>query len=120
MKETKNSTWKQKLNSNSSLKNDINSIFRFAKKDKTAFKDILNSIKLRVYDNQKYTTLPNYMKAGINGYIEANFQIMYEHVTWSHWYNGSFVGNKLEFNKDFKQELVISNYVYNNTQVIYS
>ena len=31
MKETKNSTWNQKLYSNSNLKNEVNSIFRFAK-----------------------------------------------------------------------------------------
>ena len=120
MTETKNSTWNQKLYSNSNLKNEINSIFRFAKKDKTPFKDILNSIKLRVYDQQKYITLPKYMQSGLNGYIEANFQVMYEHVTWSHWYDGKFVGNKLIYNSDFNNKLVVSYYVYNNTQIIYS
>lgn len=120
MKETKNTTWKQKSNSTESLKSEINYIFKSAKKNKTPFKDILNSIKLRVYDSSKYKTLPMYIRASINGYIDANYQIMYDYIEWCHWYNGIFVGSKLIYDNKFKQSLVNSHYVYKNTQKIYS
>ena len=60
------------------------------------------------------------MRSEINGYISANFNLMYECVTWSHWYNNKFVGSKLPYDKNFKQSLVKSYYVYNNTEIIYS
>ena len=120
MTETKNSTWNQKLNSISTLKSDIRSIFRSSKKDKTNFADILSSIKLRIYDRAKYKTLPNYCRSEINGYIQANFDLMSDFTTWSHWQNGKFVGTKLVFGKNFDQKKVVSARVYNNTEIIYS
>lgn len=120
MKETKNTTSKQKLYSSSSLKNEIKSIFRFAKKEHTSHKAILQSLKDRVYNVQKYKTLPNYMRADISGYIQANFDIMYDHLEWVHWYNGKFAGKKLPYGKNFKQELINqSKHVYTGTQDIY-
>jgi hypothetical protein len=118
MKETKNTTWKQKLNSDNTIKNEIYLIFKEAKKNKIPFKEILNKLE-PIYRKQMYTSLPNYMISGINGYIAANFKIMYEYVTWSHWYNGVFVGTKLKYDKNFNQKLVVSEYVYNGTKNIY-
>jgi len=120
MKETKNSTWNQKLYSNSILKNTINGIFRSARENKTSHSDILKSIKERVYTTAKYTTLPKYMQSAINGYIEANCQIMYEHVYFAHWYDGKFVGKDLPYGSSFKQELIEkSAYVYKGTEIAY-
>ena len=121
MKTTKNTTWTQKLSSNSSLKNEIKYIFSSAKKNNTPFDDILESIKLRVRENSKYKTLPNYMRAGIDGYISANFDLMYECLEWVHWYNNKFVGKDLPYGDNFKQELINkSAHVYKNTQNIYN
>ena len=117
MKTTKNSTWNQKLYSISSLKNEIKSIFRNAKKNHISHDDILKSLKERVYTNEKYTTLPNYMQSEIKGYIFANLDIMYEYVEFVHWYNGIFVHKNLPYGKDFKQELIDeSTHVYIGTQ----
>ena len=120
MKETKNTTWKQKLYSKSWLIGEIKYIFSSAKKNHTNHTDILNRIKERVYNNAKYKTLPNYMRSSISGYIEANFDIMYSYLEWVHWYNGKFVGKDLPYNDNFKQELINeSNHVYINTQKRY-
>ena len=117
---TKNSTWKQKLSSISSLKSDIKYIFKSAKQNHINHSDILKSIKERVYTDAKYTTLPNYIKSNIKGYIEANFDIMYNHLEWVHWYDGKFVGKELPYNNNFKQDLIDNSaHVYINTQDIY-
>tara|TARA_R110001632_G_scaffold8733_2_gene34718 strand:+ start:27 stop:383 length:357 start_codon:yes stop_codon:yes gene_type:complete len=115
MIQTKNTTWKQKLNSDESLKNDIQHIFAYARKEKRTHSQISDSIKL-IYTNQKYTTLPNYMQSNINGYIRANFDFMYEFVEWVHWYDGKFVGKNLVFNSDYEQDKTISDYVYIGTE----
>ena len=121
MKTTKNTTFNQRIYSLSSLKSEIKSIFRYAKEERTNFKDILNSVKIRVYESQKYITLPNYMRSEIKGYVEANFDIMYDHVEFGHWYNGKFVGKSLPFGKGFKQELIDNSaHVYIGTEKIYS
>ena len=121
MKTTKNTTWNQKLYSVSSLKGDIKYIFSSAKKNHTPHTDILNSLKLRVYDNAKYKTLPNYIRSSINGYIEANFDIMYTCLEWVHWYDGKFVHKDLPYNDNFKQDLIDkSAHVYIGTQKIYN
>jgi|TARA_R110000796_G_C14275677_1_gene401897 hypothetical protein len=121
MTETKNSTTKQKLYSNSSLKGDIKYIFRSAKKNHTQHAEILNSLKARVYESAKYKTLPQYMRTNINGYIEANFDTMYDCLDWVHWYNDKFVGKNLPYGKGFKQELINKScHVYKDTQKIYS
>jgi len=118
---TKNSTWKQKLSSISSLKSDIKYIFKSAKQNRINHSDILKSIKERVYTDAKYTTLPNYIQSNIKGYIEANFDMMYNYIEWVHWYNGKFVGKELPYNNNFKQELIDNSaYVYINTEDIYS
>ena len=120
MKETKNTTWNQKLYSNSSLKGDIKYIFSSAKKNNTSHSNILESLNLRVYKTAKYTTLPNYMQSSLNGYIDANLDLMYDCLEWVHWYNDIFVGKDLPYGKDFKQELINkSAHVYKNTQNIY-
>ena len=116
MKQTKNTTWKQKLNSDETLRNDIKHIFKYARKEKRNHNQILESINLMVYTNQKYTTLPNYMQSSINGYIKANFDFMYEFVEWVHWYGGEFVGKNVVYNSDFDQDKLISNYVYIGTE----
>ena len=60
------------------------------------------------------------MRSGINGYIEANFDLMNEFIEWVHWYNNKFVGQKLPYGKGFKQELINKSvHVYKNTQNIY-
>jgi hypothetical protein len=120
MTTTKNTTWNQKLNSSSSLKSTIKGIFRNAKKENTSHAKILQSIKERVYTDAKYITLPNYMRSGISGYIEANMDIMYTHLEFVHWYNNKFVGQKLPYGKGFKQELINkSAHVYKGTQNTY-
>ena len=119
MKKTKNTTWKQKLSSEQHLKGRINYIFKSAKKNHTSHKDILQEIKIAVYKDDRYTTLPNYMRSNIDGYIQANFNIMYDYIEWSHWYDDKFIGKKLIFNDKFKQSKVKSNYVYIGTQKIY-
>lgn len=117
MNTTKNSTWNQKLSSISSLHSDIGYIFRSAKKENTPHKKISESITLRVYNNAKYKTLPKYIQSEINGYIRANFDIMYDYLEWVHWYNNKFVGKNLPYGEDFKQELINeSSYVYKGTQ----
>ena len=119
MKETKNTTWNQKLYSISSLKGEIKYIFRDAKNNHKKHKEILNSLKLRVYDKQKYKTLPNYCKSEIKGYIEANFEVMYDHLEWVHWYKGSFVHKNPPYGKNFDNDLLTSEHVYIGTQDIY-
>ena len=116
MKQTKNTTWNQKLNSFQGLKSDIKHIFKYARKEKRSHTQILESINLIVYTNQKYTTLPNYMQSKINGYIDANFDFMYEFVEWVHWYDGKFVGKNLVFDSNYNQDKTVSNYVYIGTQ----
>ena len=116
MIQTKNTTWKQKLNSDNSLKNDIKHIFKYARKEKRNHGQILESIGLMVYNSSKYTTLPNYMQSAINGYIAANFDFMYEFVEWVHWYDGKFVGKNLVYNSDYDQNKTVSNYVYIGTE----
>ena len=121
MRAITNNTWKQKLNSISYLKSDIKYIFKSAKKYHIKHSDILDSLKLRVYTDAKYTTLPNYIQSNIKGYIDANFDIMYNHLEWVHWYDNKFVGKDLPYGKGFKQSLINkSTYVYINTQDIYS
>ena len=119
MKKTKNTTWRQKLNSSSTLKSDIKHIFKYARKEKRNHNQILESINLMIYTNQKYTTLPNYMQSKINGYIDANFDFMYEFVEWVHWYDNEFVGKNLVFNSDYDQNKTVSDYVYIGTQKKY-
>ena len=120
MKTTKNTTWKQRLYSKSSLQNEIKSIFRFAKKYHESHESILNSLKQMVYDNPKYTTLPNYMQSSLNGYMDANLDLMYDCLEWVHWYNNKFVGKDLVYDANFKQDLVTkSAHVYIGTQDIY-
>tara|TARA_R110002153_G_scaffold226087_3_gene378714 strand:+ start:467 stop:826 length:360 start_codon:yes stop_codon:yes gene_type:complete len=116
MKQTKNTTWKQKLNSSETLRNDIKHIFKYARKEKRNHGQILESIKLMIYTNQKYTTLPNYMQSSINGYIRANFEFMSEFVEWVHWYDGKFVGKNVVYNSEFEQDKLISDYVYIGTE----
>ena len=119
MIKTKNTTWKQKLNSDEALKNDIKHIFAYARKEKRNHGQICESIKLMIYTNQKYTTLPNYMQSSINGYIRANFDFMYEFVEWVHWYDGKFVGKNVVYNSEFEQDKLISDYVYIGTEYKY-
>lgn len=121
MKTTKNTTTKQRLYSVSWLKGEIKYIFRSAKRDHTKHSKILQSLKDRVYENPKYKTLPMYVRTEINGYIEANFDLMYDFVEWVHWYDGKFVGKNLPYGNNFKQELIdSSHHVYIGTQDIYS
>ena len=120
MKTTKNSTWNQKLNSSKSLKHTIFYIFNTAKKENTSHAKILESLKLRVYNDAKYKTLPNYMKSGISGYIDANMDIMYTCLEFVHWYDNKFVGKDLPYGDNFKQDLINKSvHVYKNTQNIY-
>ena len=120
MEITKNSTWNQKLSSNATLKGEIKSIFHFAKKCYYSHSEILSQIKDRVYDNDKFKTLPNYMQSRLNGYIDANFDIMYiDHIEWVHWYDGEFVHKNLPYGKNFDQNKVVSNSVYKGTEKIY-
>jgi len=116
MTKTKNTTWKQKLNSNDTLKHDIKNIFKHARKQNSTHSEICETITTMIYKNQKYTTLPKYMQSSINGYIFANFDFMHEFVTWSHWYDGIFVGTNLKYGKDFDQSKVVSDHVYNGTE----
>ena len=116
MKQTKNTTWNQKLNSSETLRNDIKHIFKYAIKEKRNHSQICESITLMVYRNQKYTTLPNYMQSSINGYIRANFDFMYEFVEWAHWYDGEFVHKNVVYNSEFDQNKLISDYVYTGTE----
>jgi hypothetical protein len=117
MNTTKNTTWELKLASSSSLKSDIRYIFSCAKKDFYKHDQILSLLKDRIYTNAKYTTLPNYIRSEIKGYIYANFDIMmFDCLEFMHWYNGIFVGKNLNFSEGFKQDLVYSNHVYKGTQ----
>ena len=116
MIQTKNTTWKQKLNSSETLRRDINHIFKYARKEKRSHSQILESLRLDVYTNQKYTTLPKYMQSSIFGYIRANFDFMKEFVEWVHWYDGKFVGKNLVYNNEFQQDKVISDHVYIGTE----
>lgn len=119
MKDTKNTTWKQKLNSSRSLKNEIKWIFSYARKENKSHDYIMERLSEQVYLKSKYTTLPNYIKSEINGYIFANYDMMKDFMEWVHWYNNEFVGKKLPYGENFKQELVKSNHVYKGTQNIY-
>jgi len=120
MKTTKNSTWTQRLASNSSLKSDIKYIFYSAKKEHTPHSNILKSLKERIYQNPKYLTLPKYMKSSISGYIDANMDIMYTCLEFVHWYDNKFVGKDLPYGDNFKQDLINKSvHVYKNTQNIY-
>lgn len=117
METTKNTTWNQRLNSTSNLKGRIKSIFRYAKKEHTRHSDINNSLKDRVYNSPMYKTLPIYIKSEINGYIYANFDMMYDHIEFVHWYDGKFVGKDLPYGDGFKQSLINeSAHVYKGTQ----
>ena len=116
MTKTKNTTWKQKLNSNDTLKHDIKNIFKHARKQNSTHSEICETITTMIYKNQKYTTLPKYMQSSINGYIFANFDFMHEFVTWSHWYDGIFVGTNLKYGKDFDNDKVVGEFVYNGTE----
>lgn len=120
MKNTKNTTWKQKLASMQSLKHEIKHTFQNAKKYYHASSHINNRIKERIWDNHKYTTLPKYLQAEISGYVWAYFDMMYEHIEFAHWYDGKFVGKELPYGENFKQELIdCSCFVYKGTQIKY-
>jgi len=120
MRHTKNTTPNQIRLSINSLRFEIRYIFKSARKEFTSHKDILNSVSLRIYQNQKYITLPNYMKAEIKGYIYANFDFMQEFIEFGYFYDGVFIGKKLlHLDKNFKATSVNSYYVYKGTQMVY-
>ena len=117
MKKIKNTTWKLRLESSDSLKHQVRYIFNDAKKNHLSHDEISQFLFDNVYQVDKYKTLPNYMRAEINGYIYANFDIMYEYLEWVHWYNGEFVGRELPYGEGFDQNLINeSNHVYIGTQ----
>ena len=118
-KETKNSTWKQKLYSSHALTSKVKDIFRNAREYRKPHHAILNRLREEVYERQMYLTLPMYMRSEINGYIKAHFEIMYEYVEWVHWYDGKFVGKDLPYGNNFNQDLVKSAHVYKGTENIY-
>jgi len=121
MNTTKNTTWKLKLRSISNIQNEVKSIFRSAKKEHLPHSTVLKMLKDRVYTQSKYTTLPNYMRSEIDGYINANFDLMYELVEWVHWYDGKFVGKELPYGEGFQQNLINdSKHVYIGTENPYS
>ena len=114
---TKNTTWNQKISSLNGIKHDVLNIFRYAKKEHQSHEEILKRIKERVYDSERYKTLPKYIKSEVAGYISANFDSMYELLEWVHWYDGKFVGKELPYSNGFKQDLINeSSHVYKGTQ----
>lgn len=116
MKAIKNTTSNIKLKSIQSLKHEVKYIFTSAKKHHTSHAQIIDNIKSRIYEQSKYETLPNYMQSEIHGYIHANFDNMYDVLTWAHWYDGKFVGSKLNYDSNFDQSLVKSYHVYIGSQ----
>ena len=116
MKEVKNTTVKLRLKSSSRCKGEIKSIFSFAKKYHTPHKEILGHLYSRVYDQSKYKTLPLYERQHINGFAEAYFEMMYDHLEFAYWYDGKFTLT-LKYDEGFKQELIEkSNHVYIGSQ----
>jgi len=109
MKETKNTTWNQKIESMNSLKGIIRYIFKSAKKEQKKHQEILLDLSGLVYKKQKYTTLPNYMRSEINGYINANLDIMYQYLEFAHVYNGKHTV-KLIYDENFSQNLITDSY----------
>ena len=103
-----------------SLKHEVKCTFDAGIKHKQTHAEILSRIKSRVYDNVKYKKIGVYGRGLISGFIDANFDNMYRLTSWNHWYNGKFVGNKLPYGDNFKQDLVVSHFVYNDTEIIYS
>lgn len=116
MKTTKNTTWKQKLESDRSLKHTIKRIFEAANDKFKTHKEILDELENLIYNEQKYQTLPVYVKYGIRCYADAFFDMQYSYLEWVHWYDGKFVGSKLPYGEGFNQKLVESDYVYKGTQ----
>jgi len=120
MRITKNSTINQKIKSEKILKRDINHIFKKAKDNNILHRSIINQLQIKVYNNQMYLTLPNYIMANINGYIDANFYNMKYFIQWGHFYDDVFVGEKLPYGKNFDQAKVKSYFFYKGTENIYS
>jgi len=117
MKQTKNTTFEQRYQSEASLKAEVRLIFRSAINSHWSHDFILKQLKERVYSKQKYLTLPRYTRTQINGYTEALFDNMYElHVEWVHWYSGVFVHKKLPYGEGFNNDLVKSSYVYKGSE----
>lgn len=117
MKTTKNTTWAGRLDSIQTLKRNVINIFSDAKKHFYTHAQILERINERIYRDAKYKTLPMYIRSEINGYISANYDLMYrEQLEFAHWYDGVFVGKNIQFGAKFKQELLYSNHVYKGTQ----
>jgi hypothetical protein len=103
------------------LKGHINGIFRSAKKHHSSHTSILDRLHNEIYDSNKYKALPPLHRNTIQGYIDAQFDVMYEHLEWCHWYNGKFVGRDLPYGNDFKQELINkSSHVYIGSEDCYS
>ena len=119
MRITKNTTINQKIKSEGKLKSDINFIFKMAKENKTSHEIVLKYICKKVYNNQMYLSLPNYIKSNINGYIDAYFNNMKECIEWGHFYDDVFVGRKLPYGKNFDQSKVRSYFFYKGTLNIY-
>ena len=119
MKETKNTTWNLRLQSKAYLIREIKFIFADAKKNHLPHNEISQFLFDAVYSNSRYKTLPNYMKEGIKGYIEANYDIMWEYVEWVHWYKGEYMGKNLPYSENFDQNEVISEHVYKFSKDVY-
>jgi hypothetical protein len=122
MKTTKrNTTWKRKIEIMNTLKSNINYIFRSAKEKHTKHQTILDNLhRSPVYGHKDYVFLTNYMRSEINGYIWANFDLMYSFVDWVHWYKGEFVGKELPYGSDFDNNAVESAHCYKGTEDVYT
>jgi len=119
MEEIKNTTWNVKLNSLKSLKGQVKSIFNMAKKHHIKHSKIIEDLNLMVYTKSKYKTLPMYMRSEISGYIDAHYDMMYEHLEFGYIYDGKFILN-LTYDENFNQNLIeYSGHYYKGSQDSY-
>ena len=109
MKKTKNTTWRQRFDSENTLKSAIRYIFKSAKKEQKSHNSILSDLQGLVYEKSKYTTLPNYMQCEINGYINANLDIMYQYLEFAHVYDGKHTVD-LVYDENFDNALITESY----------
>lgn len=112
----------QKLNGiEQHLQNEIQYIWRDAIKYHKTSDQVMNSIKLRVYEHYYYTKLPSYIRHGLRKYENALRDFVWStHLEWVHWYDGKFVGKNLPYGDGFEQSKIDNSaHVWAGTETIY-
>jgi len=117
---THTTTWKRKIEIINKLKSRVNSIFRDGREGHRTHNYILDRIQSEVWNHKDKIFMTGLMRAEINGYIWANFYMMYNYVEWVHWYKGKFVGKNLPYGDNFDQNSVESAHCYKSTEDIYT